>query len=108
MTDKVKAPAAATAKGLRGLDQATSKIDPEHNATAAAAQAAEFSATGWKKPNRGGRPKGSKSKKSLDLIEAMYAIAEAAHPITGRGIGYKLFTRRLISSMKLSEMEKVY
>ena len=32
------------------------------------------------------------AQRSLDLIEAMYAAAEAAQPITGRGIGYKLFT----------------
>ena len=29
--------------------------------------------------------------KSPELIDAMWAIAEAAQPITGRGIGYKLF-----------------
>jgi hypothetical protein len=29
------------------------------------------------------------AQRSLDLIEAMYAAAEAAQPITGRGIGYK-------------------
>jgi hypothetical protein len=29
------------------------------------------------------------ARRSLDLIEAMYAAAEAAHPITGRGVGYK-------------------
>jgi hypothetical protein len=43
---------------------------------------------------------------SLDLIEAMQAAAEAAQPITGRGVGYKLFTRGLISSM--DEMQRVY
>jgi hypothetical protein len=45
---------------------------------------------------------------SLDLIEAMYTAAEAAQPITGRGIGYKLFTKNLIPSMARSEMAKVY
>jgi hypothetical protein len=40
-----------------------------------------------------------KARRSLDLIEAMYAAAEAAQPITGRGIGYKLFTAGLIPSM---------
>ena len=39
------------------------------------------------------------AQRSLDLIEAMYAIAEAAQPITGRGVGYKLFTQGLIPSM---------
>jgi hypothetical protein len=38
----------------------------------------------------------------------MYAITEAAQPITGRGVGYKLFTARLIPSMARSEMQKVY
>jgi hypothetical protein len=33
------------------------------------------------------------AQRSLDLIEAMHAAAEAAQPITGRGIGYKLFTQ---------------
>ena len=42
--------------------------------------------TGSKKPRRG------MARASLDLISAMYDIAEAAQPITGRGVGYKLFT----------------
>ena len=48
------------------------------------------------------------AQRSLDLIEAMYAAAEAAQPITGRGIGYKLFTAGLIPSMARSEMQRVY
>jgi hypothetical protein len=47
-----------------------------------------------------------KSKKSLDLIDAAAKIARAAQPITVRGIGYKLFTAGLISSM--GEMKRVY
>ena len=43
--------------------------------------------TGPKIPRRRGR-----AQKSKDLIDAMVAIAEAAQPITGRGVGYKLFT----------------
>jgi hypothetical protein len=46
--------------------------------------------------------------KSTALIEAMFAIADAAQPITGRGVGYKLFTAGLIPSMARSEMQKVY
>jgi hypothetical protein len=38
----------------------------------------------------------------------MRAIVEAAQPITGRGVGYKLFTRGLIASMARSEMQRVY
>jgi len=45
---------------------------------------------------------------SLDLIEAMRVAAEAAQPITGRGIGYKLFTQGLIPSMGTSDMQRVY
>jgi hypothetical protein len=48
------------------------------------------------------------AQRSLDLIEAMHAVTEAAHPITGRGVGYKLFTRALIASMAKSDMQRVY
>jgi hypothetical protein len=48
------------------------------------------------------------AQRSLDLIEAMYAKAAAAHPITGRGVGYKLFTAGLIPSMARAEMQRVY
>jgi hypothetical protein len=47
-------------------------------------------------------------KKSLALIDAMVAIAEAAQPITGRGVGYKLFVQKLIASMKVGDMQRVY
>jgi hypothetical protein len=43
---------------------------------------------------------------SLDLIEAMHAAASASNPITGRGVGYRLFVGKLILSM--SEMQRVY
>jgi hypothetical protein len=45
---------------------------------------------------------------SLDLIGAMYKFAEATQPITGRSIGYKLFTAGLIPSMARSDMKRVY
>ena len=48
------------------------------------------------------------AQRSLDLIEAMHAAAEAAQPITDRGVGYKLFAASLISSMEQSEMQRVY
>jgi hypothetical protein len=48
------------------------------------------------------------AQRSLDLIEAMHAAAKVAQPITGRGIGYKLFTAGLIASMAKSEMQRVY
>jgi hypothetical protein len=59
--------------------------------------------TGSKKPRRRGR-----AKKSVELIEAMYSIAEAAKPITGRGVGYKLFIAGLIPSMATADMSRVY
>jgi hypothetical protein len=49
-----------------------------------------------------------RAKKSFDLIEAMYDAAKAAQPITGRGVGYKLFTMGLLSSMSRNEMQRVY
>jgi hypothetical protein len=45
----------------------------------------QYFSTGTKK-GRGMAPQ------SLDLIEAMRVIAETTQPITGRGVGYKLFT----------------
>jgi hypothetical protein len=48
------------------------------------------------------------ARQSLDLIEAMHTAAEAAQPITGRGIGYKLFTAGLIPSMDRPCMQRVY
>jgi hypothetical protein len=48
------------------------------------------------------------AQRSRDLIEAMFDAAAAAQPITGRGIGYKLFARGLIPSMATAEMQKVY
>ena len=47
-----------------------------------------------------------RSKRTLALIEAMKKIAQETHPITGRGIGYKLFTAGLIDSM--NDMNAVY
>jgi hypothetical protein len=58
---------------------------------------------------RTGSKKGrGRAQKSDDLIQAMYEAAEPAQPITGRGIGYKLFSKGLIPSMATGEMAKVY
>jgi hypothetical protein len=62
----------------------------------------EYFETGIKKGGRG------RAQRSLDLIKAMHDVAEAAQPITGRGIGYKLFTAGLIPSMSRNEMQRVY
>jgi hypothetical protein len=48
------------------------------------------------------------AQKSLDLINAMFDITKAAQPITGRGVGYKLFTKSLIDSMETADMQRVY
>ena len=48
------------------------------------------------------------AQRSLDLIEAMRTVAKAAQPITGRGVGYKLFAAGLIPSMERAEMQRVY
>jgi hypothetical protein len=61
----------------------------------------EYFGTGSKKGRR-------MAQASRDLIDAMYEEAAAAQPITGRGIGYKLFTRGLIPSMEKKEMQRVY
>jgi hypothetical protein len=49
-----------------------------------------------------------RAQRSLDMIQAMYEIAEAAQPITGRGVGYKLFSLGLIDSMSRNDMQGVY
>jgi hypothetical protein len=55
------------------------------------------------------RKKGrGRSEKSIELIEAMTHIAHDCGPITGRGVGYKLFTHQLIPSMARKEMARVY
>jgi hypothetical protein len=64
----------------------------------------EYFGTGSKMPRRGR----GMARRSLDLIKAMRLIAEAAQPITGRGICYKLFIAMLIASMAKSETAKVY
>jgi hypothetical protein len=64
--------------------------------------APEHSGTCSKKVGRG------MAQRSLDLIVAMHRMAKAAQPITGRGIGYKLFTAGLIPSMARKEMQRVY
>jgi hypothetical protein len=46
--------------------------------------------------------------RSLDLIDAMFTITAAAQPITGRGVGYKLFVAKLIPSMAETDMRCVY
>ena len=38
---------------------------------------------------------GGLGQKSIALIRAMVEIVEAAQPITGRGVGYKLFVKKL-------------
>jgi hypothetical protein len=65
-------------------------------------QSDEHFGTGPKKGRRG------RAQASLDLIEAMYGIAEECQPITGRGVGYKLFTMGLIDSMSVNNMKRVY
>jgi hypothetical protein len=48
------------------------------------------------------------AQRSLDLIEVMRVFTEKAQPITGRGVGYKLFTADLIASMATKDMQRVY
>jgi hypothetical protein len=48
------------------------------------------------------------AKASLDLIDTMHDIAEEIQPVTGRGIGYKLFSRGLLPDMGKQSMARVY
>jgi hypothetical protein len=49
-----------------------------------------------------------RAKATIALINAMYETAAVIHPLTGRGVGYKLFARGLIPSMSRSDMQRVY
>jgi hypothetical protein len=49
-----------------------------------------------------------RAQRSLDLIDAMYDIAENSQPITVRGVGYQLFSQNLIPSMGRNDMQAVY
>jgi hypothetical protein len=49
-----------------------------------------------------------RAKKSAALIDAMVEIVGDVAPVSGRGVGYKLFTAGLIPSMARSEMQRVY
>jgi hypothetical protein len=62
----------------------------------------EHSGSGSRKVGRG------MGQRSLALVDAMRGLIEAAQPISGRGVGYKLFTAGLIPSMARSEMQRVY
>jgi hypothetical protein len=58
--------------------------------------------TSSKKSGRG------RAQASIELIAAMHDIAEETQPITGRGIGYKLFTKGLTPDMTTRTMAGVY
>jgi hypothetical protein len=64
--------------------------------------------TGQEQIETGSKKGRGMSLASIHLIGRMRAITKATQPITGRGIGYKLFTAGLIPSMARSEMAKVY
>src|SRR5205823_251044 len=49
-----------------------------------------------------------RAQQTIDLIRAMEDIIQQCAPITGRGVGYKLFTRKLIPSMSRKDMHRVY
>jgi hypothetical protein len=53
------------------------------------------------------KPRGMNAR-SLSLIQKMKPIVAAAQPITGRGVGYKMFVAKLIPAMSVSEMQRVY
>jgi hypothetical protein len=45
---------------------------------------------------------------SHDLIKKMYSLVKRIEPVTGRGVGYKLFVAELIASMAKNDMARVY
>src|SRR5262249_52665997 len=49
-----------------------------------------------------------RAQKTIELVLAMARIAHECAPITGRGVGYKLFTQGFIPSMGRADMQRVY
>jgi hypothetical protein len=45
---------------------------------------------------------------SRHLVNLMFSIVKAAQPITGRGVGYKLFVAGRIKSVSQTDMQRVY
>src|SRR5262249_45822645 len=92
-------------KATRRIAEATRRIAPH------AVEAFKMNRLGFVSSEQiGTSPKKVRgmSQQSLDLIEAMYTITAAIQPVTGRGVGYKLFTADLIPSMVRPEMKRVY
>jgi hypothetical protein len=99
------APRCKISSGISHARSAAARIEAciqTYMLVVATTMSGEQSETSLKMMGRG------KAQRSLDLIASMYEAAEAAQPITGRGIGYKLFAAGLIASMDRSEMQRVY
>jgi hypothetical protein len=97
MTDMMKAPAPASAKGLRKSDPATSEITSKHNVTNGAVQA---------EPQNGAEPfyipKHTKRKRRTkavmtDVRTAIKDLLEASHPQTVRQVFYALSVRGIVA-----------
>jgi hypothetical protein len=76
----------------------TEQIEPSSNLTPG--EQIEPSSNLTTKKSRG------RNKSTIKLVEAMKKIAEESRPITGRGVGYKLFAAGLIENM--NQMNVVY
>jgi hypothetical protein len=94
----------ATEDKARKMDRLAGSIASENNATAATTQAEQ----GPEQTETGSKKTRGRSQSSLTLVEAIRRIAEAAQPVTGRGVGYKLFAARLTRSMGRADMQRVY
>ena len=85
--------------GTGQIEASSKKVDQEQIE-------ARFKKVGQEQIEASSKKVRGRSKRTLALIEAMKKIAQETHPITGRGIGYKLFTAGLIDSM--NDMNVVY
>jgi hypothetical protein len=84
-----------------GAGNVSREANRNHSKAQPVAQAAGHFVPSYKKAR-------GRARASLDLISAMRDIAEETQPITGRGIGYKLFTAGLIDGMSAKNMRTVY
>jgi hypothetical protein len=94
MTDAVKAPAVATAQGLRGIDQLGGSITSENKATQPAAQATNgFYSASTIKPKRHRRTKAAVT----SIRDTVKNILEQSHPQTVRQVYYAATVQGIIA-----------
>jgi hypothetical protein len=88
------------------MTQSNTQIQPGIKLTDAEQTEASFNLTAAEQIEPSIKKARGRNKSTIQMVEAMREIAEEFKPISGRGIGYKLFSRGLIDGM--ARIPKVY